>query len=225
MSAVDELTGEQVEDEQDIGDVIEGDDGDLAGQPPAPIVEEPEERSETEAELEEKRRKLAASATTWRNRVSAVLGEEAQFLVPCELCEPDIPGFHFPAEVMQPANETHARLLEVLRSPEGPDYRDARDVRQCEFCSGWGKVKTGSRKAFNETVDCTACGGYGYVPPPSAGAAGVVVAHPAESGQVEEDHDVFTNPSTGRVSPRLLADGQPNPNYGRMPQYKDPAYP
>ena len=26
-------------------------------------------------------------------------------------------------------------------------------------------------------------------------------------------------------SPRLLADGQENPNYGRMPQYKDPAYP
>jgi hypothetical protein len=26
-------------------------------------------------------------------------------------------------------------------------------------------------------------------------------------------------------SPRLLHDGQPNPNYGRMPQYRDPNFP
>src|SRR2546423_12194395 len=47
-------------------------------------------------ELEKVRKKLDQSATTWRNRVSDLLGEEAQMLVPCELCDPLIPGFHLP---------------------------------------------------------------------------------------------------------------------------------
>ena len=51
MSAVDELTGEQVETEPETGDVIEGDDGDLAEQPPAPLSDEPEARGDTEDPL------------------------------------------------------------------------------------------------------------------------------------------------------------------------------
>ena len=225
MSATEEIAAEQVETEQETGNVIEGDDGDLAGQPSAPDVEEPEARGETEAELEEKRKKLAASATTWRNRVSAVLGEEAQFLVPCELCEPDIPGFHFPAEVMQPTSETHARLLEVLKPPVEPEYKAAGDVARCIHCDGLGKVTTGSRNPAQRLKTCVPCNGFGYQPPPGtpAGAPAAAVtpgagAPSAEGPAVVEDADAWG-------SPRLLADGQENPNYGRMPQYKDPALP
>lgn len=186
---------------------------------------EPEPDVETPEELEAKRTKLARSATTWRNRVSDVLGEEAQFLVACELCEPDIPGFHFPTDVMQPIDETQARLLEVLRTPEGPEYKAAGDVARCIHCDGWGKVTTGSRNAAQLTKTCGPCLGYGFQPPPGLrdsapgdGAPAPAFVPSPDGPQSQEQEDAWH-------SPKLLADGQPNPNWGRMPQYKDPAFP
>src|SRR6266581_4471261 len=64
-------------------------------EPPAPAAPE----GMSERELEAVRVKLERSATTWRNRVADLMGDEANFLVACELCDPIIPGFHFPPEV------------------------------------------------------------------------------------------------------------------------------
>lgn len=225
MSATEELTGEQVEEEPETGDVIEGDDGDLAPVLPPSEDGEPEARGESEAELEEKRRKLASSATTWRNRVSAVLGEEAQFLVPCELCEPDIPGFHFPAEVMVPADETHARLLDVLRSPAAPEYKAAVDVHRCDKCDGWGSVKTGSQKAGQDVKACSECMGFGFYPPPGGQYAATGAASTGAGFVPSPDGPMVVEDADPWGSPRLLADGQENPNYGKMPQFKNPALP
>jgi hypothetical protein len=183
------------------------------------------ERVATPEELEAQRTKLQRSATTWRNRVSDVLGEDAQLLVACELCEPDIPGFHFPADVMRPYDERHARLIAVLLDQTGPEYPEASDVHQCETCAGWGSVRTGSRVAGRETKTCSTCVGYGYVPPPSldrngpspTGQASDLVTVAASPGLMD-DHDAWG-------SPRLLPDGRDNPNYGKMPQYKDAALP
>jgi hypothetical protein len=183
------------------------------------------ERVATAEELEAQRAKLQRSATNWRNRVSDVLGEDAQHLVPCELCEPDIPGFHFPAEMMIPETELDARLIAALIGSDGPDYPEASDVSRCETCAGYGNVRTGSRVAGRETKTCSTCVGYGYVPPPSldrngpapAGQAPELVAVGASPGLMD-DHDAWN-------SPRLLPDGRENPNYGKMPQYKDAALP
>src|SRR5438132_2151431 len=103
-------------------------------QEPAPVVPE----GMSIEELEKVRKKLDTSATTWRNRVSDLLGEEAQMLVPCELCDPLIPGFHWPPELEQPRDERHAHLLDVLRTPDAPDYSPAQHVRRCQLCDGWG---------------------------------------------------------------------------------------
>jgi hypothetical protein len=183
------------------------------------------ERLATPEELEAQRTKLQRSATTWRNRVSDVLGEDAQLLVACELCEPDIPGFHFPADVMRPYDDQHARLIAVLRDQVGPDYPEASDVARCETCAGYGNVRTGSRVAGRETKTCATCVGYGYVPPPSLDRNG-----PAPAGQSPELVAVGTSPglqddADAWGSPRLLPDGRDNPNYGKMPQYKDAALP
>lgn len=216
-----EQTGEHVEanggDDEPQGFETNGGEERGAGEEPV--------AAETLAELEAKRKKLAQSATNWRNRVSELLGEEAQFLVACELCEPDIPGFHFPADLMEPWSELHARLLEVLRSPAAPEYVAANDVRQCDACSGEGKTTTGSHVPNHRTKVCAACRGYGFVPPPGStpatGLDGVVPPEleVASAGPaVVEDADAWG-------SPRLLPDGRENPNYGKMVQYKDPALP
>lgn len=222
MNAAEVETGEVVEPETEPEDEPEAEPETPEDEPGA--AAEPA-AGETEQELEAKRRKLATSALTWRNRVSAVLGEEALFLVPCELCEPDIPGFHFPAELMQPASELHARLLDVLKTPRAPDFNQAGDVSMCTACDGWGSVKTGSRKAGQETKACPSCRGFGYRPPPGVAPSGA-----GDEGQVlpfapTSDGPMVTEDKDAWGSPRLLEDGQENPNYGRMPQYKDPALP
>lgn len=179
----------------------------------------------TPEQLEAQRNKLARSATTWRNRVSDVLGEDAQFLVACPLCEPDIPGFMFPADIQQPYNDTHARLLDVLREPERPEYRESTTTRRCEPCDGLGKVVTGSRVPGQELLLCPSCRGTGFVPPPGGSPNGpadqdaaLVLMGAPEDAPPPADSDPWG-------SPRLMADGQENPNYGKMPQFKNPALP
>lgn len=179
----------------------------------------------TERELEEIQKKLERSATTWRNRVSELLGEAAQMLVPCELCDPSIPGFRWPANVEQPRDELHAHLLDVLKNPAAPEYADSRVVRRCADCDGWGQVLSGSRVAGKERVVCSTCKGLGYQgPPQEAGQAaaptnGEVIQYPSDTQPLTaDDQDAWG-------SPRLLADGQENPNYGRAPSYKNPSLP
>src|SRR6266702_5788240 len=109
------------------------------GEPePAGDEEEAEEAAEEAAapeqtglsieELEKVRGKLDQSANTWRRRVRELLGDEADMLVECELCDPLLPGFHFPAEVEQPRDDLHAHLLDVLRTPSAPEYQQAQHV-------------------------------------------------------------------------------------------------
>src|SRR5207248_531634 len=124
-----------------------------APEPPAP----PPPEGMSIEELEKVRSKLDRSATTWRNRVSELLGEDAQMLVPCELCDPTIPGFHWPPDLEQPRDDLHAHLLDVLKTPSAPDYEEAQYVRRCGACAGWGRVLSGSRVAGKGVVKCKAC--------------------------------------------------------------------
>lgn len=179
----------------------------------------------TERELEELQKKLERSATTWRNRVSELLGETAQMLVPCELCDPMIPGFHWPVDVQAAGSDVQARLLDVLKNPAAPEFQSARHVRQCGDCGGWGQVLSGSRVAGKERVVCPTCKGQGF----QGDAIGAPVQQ-ASNGTVEADFPPDTQPLVADDadvwgSPRLLDDGQENPNYGKMPQYKNPSLP
>jgi hypothetical protein len=191
-------------------------------------AEEPAAQAPTGPSMEEIEKvltKLSTSANTWRRRVAELLGDEAENLVPCELCEPDIPGFHWPAELLQPRDDLHAHLLDVLRTPDAPDYMQASFVRRCDACDGWGRVISGSRVAGKGEVSCIRCKGKGFLgdaelpgAPPEQPSNGEV-EFPEDTGPlVTEDTDVWG-------SPRILADGQENPNYGKMPQYKDKSLP
>lgn len=196
---------------------------------PEEPAEQPEQPAPPEGmsqnDLEKLQKKLDTSANTWRRRVSELLGEDALLLVACELCESNIPGYHWPAEIKQPENDVQERLLDVLKQPAAPEYQPARDVRMCPDCQGWGVTLTGSKKAGKERKDCIGCKGYGYVPPPGQPANGAATVEqvrelvtPDGEPLVHDDNDVWG-------SPRLLGDGQENPNYGKMPQYKHPDFP
>lgn len=180
---------------------------------------------QTEAELNKQREQLARSSATWRRRVSDVLGEDAEHLVACPLCEPDIPGFMFPPELVTPWSDEHAQLLAVLRDGGETVYAEATDVHRCGACDGYGKNLTGSRVPGQETKACAQCSGFGYTPPPGASENGSgraeVTQVPVFAGvnaPMMEEKDVWG-------SPRTLPDGQLNPNFGKMPQYKDATLP
>jgi hypothetical protein len=191
-------------------------------------VEEPEPQQPSGPSMEEIEKvlaKLETSANTWRRRVKELLGDEAENLVACELCDPNIPGFHWPAELLQPTSDLHAHLLDVLRTPDAPDYSQAQHVRRCQLCDGWGVVLSGSRVAGKGQVKCQMCKGNGFV-----GDAIVPNEAPAEpsNGEVEFPDDtgpLVTGDADVWGSPRILDDGQENPNYGKMPQYKDKSLP
>lgn len=189
----------------------------------APPVEAPAGLSIEE--LEKVRGQLDRSAATWRKRVADLLGEEAQMLVPCELCDPLLPGFHFPAELEQPRDATHERLLDVLRAPAGPEYQDDPFTRQCSTCAGLGKTRTKGMVPGKLERVCPTCKGVGFqaldapaTPPSTNGESEVQYQLPNEEPLVSDGTDVWG-------SPKILPDGMENPNYGKMPQYKNPTLP
>jgi hypothetical protein len=120
----------------------------------------------------------------------------------------------------QATSDQHDRLLRVLREPAAPEYRLASQVRECDHCSGWGKVLSGSKVASHELVTCPSCKGYGYVPPPVPSDNGYSSAAQVDPGNMGGDESEPPADSDIWGSPRLLPDGQENPNYGKMPQYK-----
>lgn len=202
-----------------------GDEPDGPEAPDEPPTEPVTPVGRTPEEMESLRKSLDTSANTWRRRVESLLGDDFAALVPCELCGEEIPGFHWPAELLQPETELEARLVEVLRGPATPNYPPAQNVRPCTACEGWGKVSTGSKVPGKGVVNCPACRGFGYTPPPGGAAVTADGLTGADELPALDDPEPPPAEADPWGSPRILEDGQENPNYGRMPQYKDASLP
>lgn len=186
--------------------------------PPEPVGLTPEQ-------LEQLHKKLEDAAKRWRKKVQELFGEDFAALIECELCGDEIPGYHFPAELLQPENEVQERLLAVLLGPEQMQLRAATDVHACAACDGYGKTLTGSKVPKRTEKRCAACKGYGFVPPPDAPNAPPGLADDVDlldDLEPEEEEGPAADPWG---SPKYLADGQENPNYGRMPQFKSAELP
>jgi hypothetical protein len=195
---------------------VEGEDAALDATAP-PIM--------SETDIRKLRDRLDNEETRHANRVSEILGEDAQHLVPCELCEPGIPGFHWPVSVQQAYNPLHEALLDVLRNPVTADFEFDPDYEQCGRCKGKGQVKTHSEVANWKALQCKGCGGRGYVDrsAPSQNGPSEAIPVPMPVGAEGEQGPPPDVDAWGH--PRLLDDGMDNPNYGRMPQYVDPRFP
>jgi hypothetical protein len=227
---------ELIDEEIEAPDTVEPDESQPAEPEPEPDEEEAEEEATPEPEppepegpspeeMEAAFKKIERSATTYRNRVSDVLGESAQDLTPCPLCSPGIMGMVFPAEWTQPANPLHGRLLDVLKTPAAPELKEDPFTRACDTCGGNGRTLTKGHVPGHETRGCETCKGVGYLAFDANGAQ--VQNGPATNGAVviDEDQPLVSGDVDIWGSPRLLDSGFENPNYGKMPQYKLPQYP
>src|SRR5207302_1099497 len=92
-------------------------------------------------------------------------------------------------EWVTPVNELQARLLEVLKTPSAPEYRDAPNVRQCGTCGGWGQVLSGSHVAGKDRVLCPTCKGNGF-----QGDLAVAPLAPSSNGEVSFELPPDTEP-------------------------------
>ncbi len=199
------------------------DDAEPEPEPVEPV--EPVEPAIDPVAMEKIYKKIESRATTYRNAVADLLGDAIFGFTPCPLCSDGIMGHLPPLEDAQPSTDLEARLLDVLKTPSAPEYRDAPNVRQCGTCAGWGSVLSGSRVAGKERVLCPTCKGNGF-----QGDLAVAPLAPSTNGVVEYEMPVDNEPLVSADadiwgSPRVLDDGQDNPNYGKMPQYKNPALP
>jgi hypothetical protein len=195
-------------------------------QPPAEPEPEPEpEQGYSEADLEKMRGSLEKEATRHANRVSEIMGEMANTLVSCELCDETTPGFHWPAEMVPPSDDLRGRLFAVLRNPAEAPLRESPHTETCPDCDGWGKVLSGSLVADNKRIVCPTCKGLGYKPKGGQFVENTSGATVHTMPVAAPDVDVPPADADPFGSPRLLDDGQENPNYGKMPQFKNPELP
>lgn len=193
----------------------EPDDEPTPGDEPTPEHEPtpaPEPVQLSEKEIEKAWAKLEAEAKRHAGRVSEIMGADALDLVVCELCEPAIPGFHWPVAAMEDDDPRRA-MLAAVGAGDLEGYAEAPDAEPCSTCNARGKVRTGSLVPDQETKLCPDCQGQGWkhkttAPPPAPLAAGE--AH-EPTGQVRE--------ATHQNAPDFLGRPFGHPNYGKLQQY------
>ncbi len=178
-----------------------------------------------QAVMEERFKDAGSAFKSYTTRINNIFEEEALNLVECPLCSGGVPGFLHIGDAGHVAPDTEKAVLTFMGVTQEADYQDDPEHRSCPRCAGLGKVKTGSRVANQERIVCETCKGYGYVPPPVQGSNGLVPTPlvPVLVGAEPE----YTPPADADPwgSPRLLDSGLENPNYGRMPQFKDSSLP
>ncbi len=182
--------------------------------------EAPAAQGMTAEEAEAAFKKIEAGFKAYSRKVGDAFGDEAVDLLPCPVCSDTVPGFVNKHAVGQFPDEVRRQVMRFLGFATAQEYAPSQTVRACGPCEGKGKVTTGSTVAGHEAVVCPSCTGYGYVPPPTVGAATVaggevVPFAPAPLAPVgpQEDVDEWGEPL-------VLPDGRENPNYGKMPHRK-----
>jgi hypothetical protein len=165
---------------------------------------EPEPEQEPTGVLSEKQlakalEQLEREATRHSNRVSEIMGEDAQALLPCELCAANMPGFRWP---VAPEEEVKQRVRLAIGDALNEDWLPADDARICDGCGGRGRVRTGSLDPDHKLKLCRHCSGAGWVavvgpgqitPPGSPSAA--VAATGGDGGQAAEQPDPWGRPA------------------------------
>lgn len=178
-----------------------------------PPPDAPAADATTEADMEKAFKSLEAEATRHANRVSQIMGEQAQVLEPCPRCIPAIPGFIYPPDVAPVSPDIVAAVKLSMGEGGKPDYAKAPHARACDTCNGHGRVLSGSVANGQELILCPTCdNGRGWI-------------------QVGDDiparslSDGAPPTSAAVAAPEALPDVDPwgraptDPNYGRLPQF------
>lgn len=188
--------------------------------------EKPQESEPSSFALSEAQGKaLDKESKSHLTKVKNVLGSQWENVITCPVCDPQLGGFMYDAQLTNPDTAERQVIRDLYAPAPSVTYVQDPDTRTCPKCEGEGETLTGSKNPRYLRKVCSMCKGFGYVPPPGTEANGAFT--PDESRELvavtagsvpQEDVDAFGHP-------RFLHDGRENPNFGRMPQFIDPNYP
>jgi len=172
-----------------------------------------------DVEIERAFKALVKESERHANRIGAIMGEDANMLVPCPRCvtsdtqRPSTPGFIWPHEVVPllPADKAAVKLS--IGEGAEPEYKTNDDAFTCVKCDGMGKYKTGSRVNSQAFIQCDTCSGRGWVGQRSLGSQPVAQNGPVEPVMVGAGVE---EPPPGADPWGRLPD---DPNYGVLPGY------
>lgn len=159
----DEAVGAPVDEPGPSDDETDAEEAEEAETPPS---ESPEAlQAKSDKDVDRANRALEKEATAHANRISKIMGEDAQDLIPCELCWPLTPGFHWPVEAMPLDEAQKAAILAAIGqgADAGPELQPASGVKTCPKCLGNGQLVFPTFVEHTRVQQCPACLGSGYV--------------------------------------------------------------
>lgn len=170
----------------------------------------------SERDIEQALEKLTREASRHANRISEIMGEDAQALATCPLCEPSIPGFFWPGQV--DADKRDAALEALGVSGSGGLVEDP-EAETCDRCHGRGETLTGSLVLTQRTRPCTKCGGNGWTTPDQRNAWSSTQEARAVVQELRDGGTIPPAPPSGL--PPADAWGRPlgHESYGKNPVY------
>jgi hypothetical protein len=169
------------------------------GEEPVP-GEEPSAELRSEKEIEKAHKAIDKLREHVAGRVGAILGEDAQLLLPCPACGDEIPGFVWPPnEVPVPPDKVGA-LSVYIGLPDLNVLEDALDAIPCPDCRARGEVKTGSLVPGQTTKMCSRCVGKGWI-----GSGSFVSPEAGVTNGTHVEQPVFTPPAETALPPEAEA--------------------
>lgn len=188
-----------------------------------PDEPEPEQEPEPEPEpidVEKAMKQLEREATRHANRVSEIMGEDAQELAVCPLCEIVTPGFVFPQAI--PDEHRDAVIGWLRGGADVPAMEPEPGIEVCDVCNGHGKTLTGSLVPGNDTKPCAKCNTLGWTDPTARSSW--LATHPPAAPEQTPQPFVPTVVTAPAVQPPQDTWGRPlgAPNYGRDPAFMTP---
>lgn len=217
---------ETTEVEQEIADAM-GDDDETVSDDETDALHSPEGElvkaapsGPSEIEMEKGFKTVERASTSYAQKIGQAFPDGALNLAPCPLCSGYVPAFvnmdfagNVPNEVMALTKEYlgFAREAELEKDPQ---------IEECRVCKGYGKTRTGSKVAPNDTRTCGNCHGFGYYPPPETRGGVVLTLEPGHAPAGEYVPPLATDDVDPSGEPKILPDGRDNPNFGKWPQFK-----
>lgn len=174
----------------------------------SPAEEQPPPVEDSEKKMRQAGAKLDAENERHWKRIQEIMGDDANGLVPCELCFIKTPGYRWDAA---PNDETTARVRIAIGMPDLTNFAPSATERQCDDCRGLGKVRTGSSVSKYETATCDACAGKGY----TASRPRLNATEPDEGPPVESNGSAPTYDDEVRRD--MFGTPETDPDFEKMP--------
>lgn len=187
----DEPTPEEVEgDEQEVGD----DEPEAAALAPAAAEPQGPQPPQTEKEMEKRQKAWDAERDRHMEKAKAADDYRYAMSVICPFCEGH--GLMYEPQTPEEQSQLRGFILQVAGEATPEELHDHPTYHRCETCEGFGKVRTGSRVAGQEALNCPDCNGQGHTggarapmptPLPTAAAEPPPGVPPEEQARIGND--------------------------------------